>query len=69
MDGRKFKTPEQLQIGEVIPVWGQDLIIEHTEQLGQEISPHVMKEFTRVTFEGGVVCDYPHGAVVAVVEQ
>jgi hypothetical protein len=58
----KLKTPEQLVIGDVIPVWGADKVVAHTEPINLSDVSGIHVKFTDDTF---VV--YPHGVVVATI--
>lgn len=73
MSNRKTKTPEQLQIGDIVPVWGDDIKvtgivftdIKHT-RAGDRTSNSKMAE---VSFNDGSVAFYPPGSQIAVVTE
>lgn len=71
MNNRKTKTPEQLQFGDVVPVWGDDIsvvAINFTDikmtRAGDRSSNSKMAE---VTFSDGSNAFYPPGSQIAVV--
>jgi hypothetical protein len=60
----KLKTPDQLVIGDVIPVWGKDKVVQHAAPISLDDVSGI-----HVTFTDGNFSVYPHGVVVATVIQ
>lgn len=72
MSNRKTKTPEQLQIGDIVPVWGDDIKVtgivftDINTRAGDRSSNFKMAE---VSFNDGSVAFYPPGSQIAVVTE
>lgn len=58
----KLKTPDQLVIGDVIPVWGEDKVVAHTEPISLDDVSGIHVKFTDGNFSV-----YSHGVVVATI--
>ena len=58
----KLKTPDQLVIGDVIPVWGTDKEVSHTEPINLSDVSGIHVKFTDGTFT-----IYSHGVAVVTV--
>lgn len=67
-DTRVYKTPEQLQIGDVVPVWGNDLVVAGVTFLQTDPNSGEPGRFARVTFKDSTVAKYAPGTVIAVVK-
>jgi hypothetical protein len=58
------KTPEQLVIGDVIPIWGDDLVVNHVE-FETDLTASGARTAI-VTFEDGTRAVYAPGTQIAV---
>lgn len=66
---RIIKTPEQLQIGDVIPVWGEDLVVEFVAPLFADEDGEYKSIYSKVHFTNGRTVQYAPGACVHVIKR
>lgn len=67
-DVRVYKTPEQLQIDDIVPVWGDDLTVAEVKFLHTDPNSNEPGRYARVMFKDGSVAYYSPGTVIAVVK-
>jgi hypothetical protein len=58
------KSPEQLQIGDVIPEWGVDRLVKHVEFVTEN-----KKVYARVTFADEQYAVYSPGTLIRVLQS
>lgn len=61
------KTPEQIQIGDVIPVWGKDMTVSHVKFIGSPEEGESPNRAAKITFTDGTYAFYPPGAEIRIV--